>query len=175
MTLKKIGAALLAVMLLLSCLPFAASAANVPSILYVGEKNTALIPAEVMEGPGYDWHFRHAVILRQGRIYASGMEKFTPGKRRVVLLGDESAGAAAANYPDAQVFDMGFKGDRTQNVIWRVIQGEISDYDPDEVMISVGAHNIGDNTREEIAAACRRIVSLVRARVPRAKVKLLND
>ena len=39
MTLKKIGAALLAVMLLLSCLPFAASAANVPSILYVGEKN----------------------------------------------------------------------------------------------------------------------------------------
>ena len=128
-----------------------------------------------MEGPGYDWHFRHAVILRQGRIYASGMEKFTPGKRRVVLLGDESAGAAAANYPDAQVFDMGFKGDRTQNVIWRVIQGTLSGYEPDEVVISVGAHNSPENTREEIAAARRKIVRLVRVRVPHAKVTLLGE
>ena len=39
MTLKKIGAAVLAVMLLLACLPFAASAANTPTILCVGEKD----------------------------------------------------------------------------------------------------------------------------------------
>ena len=103
------------------------------------------------------------------------MEKFTPGKRRVVLLGDETASEATAVYPDAQVFDMGFKGDRTQNVIWRIIQGELSGYDPDEVMISVGMHNLGSNTGDEIKAALLRIVSLVRARVPRAKVGLLND
>ena len=39
MTLKRIGAAVVAVLLLLSCLPFAASAAHVPTELYVGEKN----------------------------------------------------------------------------------------------------------------------------------------
>ena len=146
-----------------------------PPEAYADEKNTALIPAEVMEGPGYDWHFRHAVILRQGKIYQSGMEKFKAGKRRVVLLGDETASAASAVYPGAQVFDMGFKGDRTQNVIWRIIQGELAGYDPDEVLISVGVHNFGNNTGDEIKAALLRIVSLVRARVPRAKVTLLND
>ena len=146
-----------------------------PPEAYADEKNTALIPAEVMEGPGYDWHFRHAVILRQGKIYQSGMEKFKAGKRRVVLLGDETASAASAVYPGAQVFDMGFKGDRTQNVIWRIIQGELAGYDPDEVLISVGVHNFGNNTVDEIKAALLRIVSLVRARVPRAKVTLLND
>ena len=128
-----------------------------------------------MEGPGYDWHFRHAVILRQGKVYGSGMEKFKAGKRRVVLLGDETASAAAANYQGAQVFDMGFRGDRTQNVIWRLQQGALIGYDPDEVVVSVGAHNSPENTREEVAAARRRIVSLVRARAPRAKVTLLGE
>ena len=146
-----------------------------PPETYAYEKNTALIPAEVMEGPGYDWHFRHAVILRQGRVYSSGLETFKRGKRRVILLGDESASAAAAKYPDWQVFDMGFKGDRTQNVIWRIQQGALAGYDPDEVVISVGAHNSPDNTREEIDAARRKIESLVRARVPRAKVTLLGE
>ena len=146
-----------------------------PPEAYADEKNTALIPAEVMEGPGYDWHFRHAVILRQGKVYGSGMEKFKAGKRRVVLLGDETASAAAANYQGAQVFDMGFRGDRTQNVIWRLQQGALIGYDPDEVVVSVGAHNSPENTREEVAAARRRIVSLVRARAPRAKVTLLGE
>ena len=146
-----------------------------PPELYADESNSALVPAEVMEGPGYDWHFRHAVILRQGKVYASGLEKFKPGRRRVVLLGDESASAAAAGYPEAQVFDMGFRGDRTQNVIWRVVQGALGGYDPDEVVVSVGANNRPGNTDEEISAARRRIVSLVRARVPRAKITLLGE
>ena len=146
-----------------------------PPEAYADEKNTALIPAEVMEGPGYDWHFRHAVILRQGKVYGSGMEKFKAGKRRVVFLGDETASVAAANYQGAQVFDMGFRGDRTQNVIWRLQQGALIGYDPDEVVVSVGAHNSPENTREEVAAARRRIVSLVRARAPRAKVTLLGE
>ena len=146
-----------------------------PPALYADETNTALVPAEVMEGPGYDWHFRHAVILRQGRIYAVGMEKFKSGKKRVVLLGDESAGALAPEYPDAQVFDMGFPGDRTQNVIWRLVEGELSGYDPDVVVVSVGAHNKASNTPDQIAAARRRIAALVRAHAPRAEVRMLKD
>ncbi|MBQ6329692.1 MAG: metallophosphoesterase [Kiritimatiellae bacterium] len=146
-----------------------------PSALYAGETNTAVVPAEVMEGPGYDWHFRHAVILRQGRIYAVGMEKFKTGKKRVVLLGDESASALAADYPDAQVFDLGFPGDRTQNVIWRLVEGELTGYDPDVVVISVGAHNKASNTPGQVEAARRRIAALVRAHAPRAEVRMQKD
>lgn len=138
---------------------------------YANEKNTAVIPAEVMEGPGYDWHFKLAVMLRQGRVYAAGMEKLKAGKKRVILLGDESASALAAGYgKDWQVFDMGFPGDRTQNVMWRVIQGTLAGYDPQRVVISVGAHNAGANTDEEIAAAKAKLEGLVRARVPTAEI-----
>ena len=143
--------------------------------LYKDETNTALIPAEVMHGPGYDWHFRHAVILRQGRVYGSGLEKFEDGKRRVVLLGDETASAAAADYADAQVFDFGFKGDRIENVLWRVQQGELKGYDPQLVVISAGGHNQDRNSADEIAAAKRKLIARVRAAVPRAELKVLGE
>ena len=138
---------------------------------YANEKNTAVVPAEVMEGPGYDWHFKLAVMLRQGCVYGSGMERLKPGKKRVILLGDESASALAKGYgAEWQVFDMGFPGDRTQNAMWRVIQGTLSGYSPDRVVISVGAHNKGENTDAEIAAAQAKLVGLVREREPKAEV-----
>ena len=133
---------------------------------YADEKNTALIPVEVMEGPGYDWHFKLAVMLRQGRVFADGLEKFKAGKKRVILLGDETASALAAEYgSEWQVFDMGFAGDRTQNVMWRVIQGTLAGYDPARVVISAGKHNKGVNTEAEIAAAIAKLKGLVRERL----------
>ena len=138
--------------------------------VYEGEKNTAIIPAEVMEGPGYDWHFKLAVQLRQGKVYKSGMEKLPVGRRRVALLGDETASAKAANYTKDVVFDFGFKGDKTQNVIWRISQGLFDGYDPDCVVVSVGKHNSGENTKEQIDAARSRIVKMVRAACPKAEI-----
>ena len=139
---------------------------------YADEKNTALIPSEVMEGPGYDWHFRHAIIMRQGKIHASGLEKFKAGRKRVVLLGDETASALASRYgEDCQVFDMGFPGDRIENVLWRVMQGELGGYDPDEVVISVGGRNRGANSEDEISAGIARLAAEVRSRVPKANVR----
>ena len=139
--------------------------------LYIGVKNKALIPTEVMQGPGYDWHFRHAIILRQGRVYAAKMEKFKPGRKRVVLLGDETASAQAGQFADCQVFDFGFKGDRIETVHWRVQQGELAGYDPALVVVSVGGHNEGVNTPEEIAAAKQKLLAYVRARAPRAEIR----
>lgn len=143
-----------------------------PTETYRDETNTALIPTEVMDGPGYDWHFRHAVILRQGCVYGSGLEPFEKGKRRVVLLGDESASERASEYgAEWQVFDFGFKGDRIENVLWRVQQGELKGYEPAVVVVSVGGHNKNANTEGEIAAAMRKLVTLVRRAAPGAEIR----
>ena len=141
--------------------------------LYENVRNTALIPAEVMQGPGYDWHFRHAVILRQGRIYAEYPSKFSPDKKRVVLLGDETALRHASEYRGEAVFDMSFAGDRVENVIWRVIQGELSGYDPHKVVISVGRHNKDRNSEAEIGEALSQLERLVKARAPAAQVTVV--
>ena len=145
---------------------------------YRGEKNTALIPTEVMHGPGYDWHFRHAIILRQGLVYAEKLENpevsggldTTAKRTRVMLLGDETASALKDMYKDSIVFDMGFKGDMIENVLWRVIEGELIGYDPDKVVLSVGGHNRGANTDAEIKAGLDKLAAEVRARLPKAEV-----
>lgn len=143
---------------------------------YKDEKNTALIPTEVMRGPGYDWHFRHAVILRQGKVFESGLEQFKSGKKRVVLLGDETASTHASEYDDNwQVFDFGFKGDKIQNVLWRIMQGELAGYDPSVVVVSVGMNNRESNTAEEIAAALKHVAALIRERVPNAEMRICGD
>ena len=151
-----------------------------PAETYAHETNSALVPAEVMHGPGYDWHLRHAVILRQGRVYASKIESpevagaidVTNPKKRVLLLGDETASAEKANYDGWIVFDMGFAGDRIENVLWRVIQGELKGYEPDEIVVSVGGHNRGRNSDAEIDAAKSKLVSLVRVHAPKAVVQV---
>ena len=138
--------------------------------LYVGEKNTALIPKDVEKGPGYDWHFRHAVILRQGCCVPAGYDRLPPGKR-VILLGDETASALKSEYgKEWCVLDFGFAGDRVENVLWRVIEGEIKGHDPVRVVISVGKHNRGVNTEDEIAAGVGKLVRYVRARAPKAEI-----
>ena len=142
---------------------------------YANETNTALVPAEVMQGSGYDWHFRHAIILRQGKVYGAGMEKFEKGKRRVILLGDETASARAAVYADGwQVFDFGFRGDRIENVLWRVIEGELEGYDPQKVVVSVGGHNHGANTPGEIAAGLKKLEGYVREHAPQAEIEIVR-
>ena len=143
---------------------------------YADEKNTTLIPTEVMKGPGYDWHFRHAIILRQGLVYASGLEKFKKGVKRVVLLGDETASARASEFDDGwQVFDFGFKGDKIENVLWRVQQGELRGYAPDIVVISVGGENKSANTTSEIKAGLAKLESCVRSKVRDAVVRVVRD
>lgn len=139
---------------------------------YARETNSALIPVEVMKGPGYDWHFRHATTLRQGQILSSGIEKYKKDAKRVILLGDETASDKASRWTDAQVFDMGFKGDKTQNVIWRLSQRPLAGYKPHVVVVSIGRHNDGENTPDEISAAKKRIVEMVQAQVPNAEIVL---
>ena len=137
---------------------------------YVDEKNTALVPRDVERGPGYDWHFRHAVILRQGRCVPAGYDRLPPGKR-VILLGDETASELKSEYGEGWcVLDFGFKGDRVENVLWRVIEGEIEGHDPARVVISVGKNNRGVNTDDEIAAGVAKLVRYVRMRAPKAEI-----
>ena len=142
---------------------------------YADEGNSALIPTEVMQGPGYDWHFRHAIILRTGRCLPVGYEKLPKGKKRVVLLGDETASAKAAEFGDEWcAIDMGFRGDRIENVLWRVIEGELLGYEPQKVVISVGSHNKGVNTPGEIVAGLKKLEGYVRARAPQAEIELVH-
>jgi len=69
--------------------------------------------------------------------------------------------------------NFGIGGDTTQNVIWRIENGELDGIHPKVVVLMLGTNNSASHTAEEIFAADKKIVEMIRAKVPETKVLLL--
>jgi lysophospholipase L1-like esterase len=72
-----------------------------------------------------------------------------------------------------QPANFGIGGDWTQHVIWRIENGELDGISPKVVVLMLGTNNSGLHTGEEIAAGDKKIVELIRAKLPNTKVLLL--
>ncbi|HVW21337.1 MAG TPA: GDSL-type esterase/lipase family protein [Opitutaceae bacterium] len=76
-------------------------------------------------------------------------------------------------YGKYQPANFGIGGDTTQNVIWRIDHGELDGIHPKVVVLMLGTNNSASNSAEEIFAADRKLVGLIREKIPQAKVLLL--
>jgi beta-glucosidase len=74
-------------------------------------------------------------------------------------------GLRAANF--------GVGGDATQNVIWRIENGELDGISPKVVVLLIGTNNLATNTAVEISAAIGVIVRTILGKLPSTKVLLL--
>jgi len=78
-------------------------------------------------------------------------------------------------YAPRNAVNMGFSGDRTQHVLWRLDHGHLEGISPKLAVLMIGTNNSNgnDNTAEEIAdgiiAICRRI----QAKCPKTKILIL--
>ena len=70
------------------------------------------------------------------------------------------------------VVNLGYGGDRTQNVIWRLQHGELDGYTAKTVVLMIGTNNnsSGNTKPEDVVAGIREIVKLIRAKQPQAKI-----
>lgn len=78
-----------------------------------------------------------------------------------------------ANYGPYQAANFGIGGDQTQHVIWRIEDGVLDGVKPKVVVLMLGTNNTGRHTAEQIAAADKKIVELIRTKIPEAKVLVL--
>jgi len=69
--------------------------------------------------------------------------------------------------------NFGISGDRTENVLWRLQNGELDNLSPKVIVLSVGQSNTGD-TAEEIAEGIKEICALIRSKQPQAFLVLLT-
>ena len=79
-----------------------------------------------------------------------------------------------ANYERYQAANFGIGGDRTEHVLWRIEDGVLKGVKPKVVILLIGTNNSADHTAEQIAAANKKIIDLIRAHIPETKVLLLG-
>lgn len=64
-------------------------------------------------------------------------------------------------------------GDRTQNLLWRLQNGELEGLSPKVIVLQIGTNNHG-NTPEEIAEGIKAIMALIRDKQPQAYLVVLT-
>lgn len=78
-----------------------------------------------------------------------------------------------AHYEKYQPANFGIAGDQTQQVIWRIEDGELDGINPKVVVLMLGTNNTARDPAAAIVAANVKIVRLIREKIPGVKVLLL--
>jgi len=62
-------------------------------------------------------------------------------------------------YDKFGAFDFGIAGDKTQNLLWRLSQGQMNGIHPKLILLMIGTNNLAGNTNEEIAEGIKAIIA----------------
>ena len=149
------------------------------------QENNAVIPVPKLERDFYDWYERHKQVVEQA----------SKKKHDLIFIGDSIThmfgGTPKSNkilggevwdkyYKKRNVMNMGFGWDRTQNVLWRLNEGEFKNQSPKVCVILIGTNNLSgtkncrannaDEVVEGITAVCEKVHKLS----PSTKIVLLG-
>ena len=117
---------------------------------------------------------RHQQFLERAKI----------GKLDLLLLGDALLDLLPKNgewtwlrFAPANPADFAVSGERTDDVLWRVQNGELDAIHPKVVVLQVGTSNFFIHRSEQpdwVAAGVRKIVETIHAKLPAARVLVLG-
>lgn len=138
-------------------------------------KTVSVTPDMLNESWSIDWWLpRHLAKLE---------EKKQLKNPELVFIGDsitqgwEKEGAAIweRNYKQYKALALGFGGDRTENVLWRLQHGEVDGIAPKVAVLMFGTNNTGHRREDPrlTAAGIKRNIDELRKRLPNTKILLL--
>jgi beta-glucosidase len=109
--------------------------------------------------------------------------KKADGKIDLVMIGDsithfwEKEGKEIFNqfYGKRHALNLGFSGDRTEHVLWRLQNGEVAGINPKLAIIMIGTNNAGHRKEkpEDTAAGIKVILDDLKTRLPETRILLL--
>ena len=172
------------------CKAFCAVAVSF-AVIVVGEDDTHL-PKELVPAARMD--FRSADPSRAIGIFGDYwwanrflerhqlIERIRGRQVDLVLIGDSIVQRWEGGHPISwaeftqghTVVNLGYGSDGTQNVLWRILHGELDGYEAKSVAILIGVNNTAKEGCEpaNVAAAIQKIVDVVRERQPKAMIIL---
>jgi beta-glucosidase len=153
-------------------------------ILCVQALTVALAQAQssaVVPTPRADFAWGNRNETWMGRFYRN-VQEVSGGEVDLLFIGDsithswERAGKATWDryYAHRSAVNLGFGGDRTQHVLWRLIHGKLEAASPKVAVVMIGTNNSNSDTPDEIAAGVRAICHTLRGLLPETKILLLG-
>ncbi|MBI4977282.1 MAG: hypothetical protein HZC28_07365 [Spirochaetes bacterium] len=147
-------------------------------------KNTATVPTPKIENDFYDWYERHEEKKRLVRA----------NRYDLMFIGDsithlfeghpafKSHGAAVWKeyYGKRNAINLGYGWDRTQNVLWRLMNGELENQSPKLAVLLIGTNNQSTtanataNTPAEICEGISAITGLIKERSAQTHILVLG-
>jgi len=73
-------------------------------------------------------------------------------------------------YYGENAVNLGFGGDKTQNLLWRITNGEIDHMSPEVTILLIGTNNAQDYSPEDIAKGINAIVAVIKEKLPETRL-----
>ena len=119
------------------------------------------------------WRPRHEEKLAEAKARGGDVE--------LVFIGDSithgwDEGLWAENFSKYEAFNLGFSGDRTEHVLWRIDHGALENLSPKVTVIMIGTNNTGHGEGHppaDTAKGIEAIIDRVQEQLPETKIVLL--
>jgi len=147
-------------------------------------ENTAIIPVPKLENDFYDWYQRHELKKQAAKnnrfdliFIGDSITHLFEGHPGMDERGDN---VWKQFYACRNALNLGFGWDRTQNVLWRLENGEFENQLPLLAVLNIGTNNLTgtanarENTPEEIMTGVKAICKLIFSKSRQTHILLMG-
>lgn len=148
-----------------------------------GVATTALLPAvwagfETTNAQPRDgwWLERHAAKLQEIAKQGEAIDLVLIGDSITHFMDDRAPGLVEQTFPGMSHLNLGYSADRTENVLWRLQNGELKGLSPEVVVLMIGTNNTGhrQDPAAETVGGIELILDELCKQLPEAKILLLS-
>jgi beta-glucosidase len=119
------------------------------------------------------WREQHDQLVAQAR--KGKIDLLFVGDSRTKCWSREGRDVWTNHFEKLHAANFGISGDCTQNVLWRLQNGELDPVQPKALVLLIGTNNITEGDKpEDIAQAVRAILQEIRRRSPGTRILLLG-
>lgn len=150
-------------------------AAGLVLLFLMGQAETAFDPAPRTKE--YPW----MSVAAWRQMHEGYVKRAKEGKIDLVFLGDSITQGWGNNavwqkhYEPLAAVNFGIGGDTTENVLWRIQNGELEGLGPKVIVLLIGTNNFGlqGHSPDQVVKGVATIVQTLRKKLPSSKVLLL--
>ncbi len=142
--------------------------------VFAAERPATVTPEINRQFDDYNWLHRHQRVIQ--RVAKADTDLIFIGDSITHHFDREGRGKDVWDqfYAPRNAVNMGFGWDETQNVLWRLDDGEINGICPKAAVVMIGTNNMYNDSAADIAAGIEAVCNRLRQKLPATRILLLG-